>query len=162
VGSQDFTVIVASRIGSVNFPIKIEKPGHISFPVVIPNKIPSLYSFDSIQNTNQISDPVITRCFQIRLNHFVQKNYPINDSFYKILQYFNYWEQDIGKAEVYLLKESELVRLKIGLPIEYGDKRILDGYNHIDFLLPKQISKEKYYLVFWNPNFSTQMRVKIK
>jgi hypothetical protein len=53
--------------------------------------------------------------------------------------------------------------MQAGLPMEKGDLRKINSTQQLDFNIPiYNPSAEKYYLVFWNPNFATQMKVKIR
>jgi transglutaminase-like putative cysteine protease len=162
VGPQNFTVIVVSRIGSFEFQVSLKKPGNRTFPITIDEKIPSVYPFDTLKKANPKKISTVERTYQIHLSDFIQANLPISNIYTTILQYVSFWKQDKGRAEVYLLSETELAKLKAGLPLGIGEERKLDGLNQVHFDIPdNKTNKEKYYLVFWNPNFATQMKVKV-
>lgn len=164
VGPQNYTVIVVSRIGSTTFPVPLKKQSHQTIQVEIDNEIPSLYHFDTLEKEEQ--EKLITTIdvsYQIRLSQFTQNNVPIIEAYNTVKQYINLWKQDKGKATVYLLSETELKKLKAGLPLSKGEEKNLDGFDQVSFAVPApQERLEKYYLVFWNPNFATQMKVKIE
>jgi hypothetical protein len=166
VGPQNYTVIVVSRIGSTSFPLSLKKAASQTIVVKINNSTPSLYPFETLPKSKE-SNPESTstsskRTFQVILSDFTQNNFPISDVYNTLLQYVNVWKQSKGKAKVYLLSESELENLKTGLPLGSGEERNLDGFNQISFQIPStKINTEKHYLVFWNPNFATEMNVKV-
>jgi hypothetical protein len=163
IGSQNYTVIVVSRIGSTEFPLSLKKPGDQIIPVQIKAVIPPLYQFDTMQKSQEKTNQSTHRTFEIRLSQFIQQNLPISEAYTTYLQYINYWKQDKGSAEVYLLSSSELTRLKAGLPLGEGELRKLDGYDQIQFVFPDtETTHEKFFLVFWNPNFATQMKVRVR
>ena len=164
LGPQNYTVIVVCRIGSTTFPLPLKKQSNQTIQVEIDNEIQSIYPFDTLgkQSEYQLIKPLEVT-YQIRLSQFTQNNVPIIETFNTVKQYINLWKQDIGKAKVYLLSETELGNLKAGLPLGSGEERNLSGYDLVSFSIPDSTEKaEKYYLVFWNPNFATQMKVKVE
>jgi hypothetical protein len=103
------------------------------------------------------------RTYQFTISGFLQDNYPMMDAYTTILKYRDLWRQNTGNAEVYLLSESELKNMQAGKPMEKGDYYKLTTVHQYEFNIPTyNPGAEKYYLVFWNPNFATQMQVKIK
>jgi len=101
--------------------------------------------------------------FKVSLNQFVQNNYPMIDAYTTILRYRDLWRQKVGTAEVYLLSETELKKMQAGTPMKKGDRIKLSTTHDLSFQIPTyNPTNEKYYLVFWNPNFATQAQITIK
>jgi hypothetical protein len=164
LGPQNYTVIVVTRIGSKSFSISLKKSASQMVEVTIDQITPTIYPFETIPISSiQNSTQTINRSFQIVLSNFTQNNFPISDVYNTMLQYVNVWKQSKGNAKVYLLSSSELENLKTGLPLESGEERTLVGFDQISFKIPVvKDSSNKYYLVFWNPNFATEMKVKVE
>jgi len=106
---------------------------------------------------------VTEKQINIEIDQFEQKNYHMIDVYNTRLQYVDYWRQKTGSAEVYVLSGKELANLLAGKPIERADKQSINTSTAFRIQTPDfNPEHEKYYLVFWNPNFATSMQVKIK
>lgn len=114
------------------------------------------------QKTTLIYAMIKSRTYQVILGSFVQDNFPMIDVYSTILRYREFWKQKTGSAEVYLLSETELKKMQAGTPMEKGDMVKLSSSHDLTFQVPSyNPTNEKYYLVFWNPNFATQTKVSI-
>jgi hypothetical protein len=130
------------------------------------NPLVELYGLKTEQYQSQISliyEMVQNRSYQVSIDNFAQDNYPMIDVYTTILHYRDLWKQKIGYAEVYLLSEKELKNMQAGIPMERGDIKKLTGQHDLTFQIPSyNPTNETYFLVFWNPNFATQVDLQIK